>query len=116
MKFKCSTKFGKRKEEWFGFIKSFTIHKNYYELFIESRSSIMLIFGETSRGKFACIPDFGVGCHLVDLSNQFWNEEKLIEILGKIDGSTVAAALNHLAKNYDFEKGEINYAKKKTYI
>jgi hypothetical protein len=66
----------------------------------------MLIFGETSRGKFACIPDFGVGCHLVDLSNQFWNEEKLINILGKIDGATVAAALNHLAKNYNFEKGD----------
>ena len=57
----------------------------------------MVLFGKTSRGGFACIPDFGTGCHLTDLKNKFWNTEKLIEVLGKVDGTTVATALYALA-------------------
>lgn len=65
---------------------------------IQSCSSIMIIFGETSRGFFACIPDFNAGCHLVHLNDIFWNSERLCEVLGKIDGITVASALAFLSK------------------
>jgi hypothetical protein len=104
MKFKCNTKFGEKKEEWIGSIKFLKEHKNCYEIFIESRSSIMVILGETSRGKFACMPDFGVGCHLVDLKDTFWNTERLVDVLGKIDGITVASALSCLSKNLYFKE------------
>ena len=39
------------------------------------------------------MPDFGVGCHLVDLKDIFWNTEKLTAVLGEVDGITVASAL-----------------------
>lgn len=57
----------------------------------------MVLFGETSRGGFACMPDFGAGCHLTDLKDKFWNTEKLTQVLGKVDGITVATALCALA-------------------
>ena len=76
-------------------------------MFIESRSGIMVVAGKTTRGLFACMPDFEVGCHLVNLEDTFWNTEKLTEILGKVDGITVSSALSHINSTYpclfDFE-------------
>ncbi len=95
MKFHCKTE----KDEWNGNIRDIKLQNNVYEFWIESRTSIMVVFGPTSRGGFACFPDFQVGCHLVNLKDKFWNTEKLIQILGKVDGITVAAALNKLAEN-----------------
>lgn len=43
------------------------------------------------------MPDFGAGCHLASLKDKFWNTEKLTEVLGKVDGITVASALYALA-------------------
>jgi len=43
------------------------------------------------------MPDFGAGCHLVDLKDRFWNTEKLSDVLGEVDGITVAEALYALA-------------------
>lgn len=79
--------------------------KNYgthYEFFIQSRSSIMVIFGITSRGYFACMPDFNVGCHLVNLNDMFWNSERLSMVLGTVDGITVASALVALASELKY--------------
>jgi len=36
---------------------------SYYEMQIESLSGIKVIFGKTSYGNFACIPDFNAGCY-----------------------------------------------------
>lgn len=94
MKFKC--KLGK--EEWNGTICNLAQQNNVYEFWIQSRSSIMVIFGSTSRGGFACFPDFQVGCHLTSLKDKFWNTEQLIGILGKVDGLTVATALFKLSE------------------
>jgi hypothetical protein len=93
MRFKCKTK----EEEWEGTISNLVKHSSSYEFWIKSRSSIMVVFGPTSRGGFACMPDFKVGCHLTNLKDQFWNTEQLIEVLGKVDGQTVATALFTLA-------------------
>jgi hypothetical protein len=50
----------------------------------------MVVLGPTSRGGFACFPDFNIGRHLVNLKDKFGNTEKLVEVLGKADGLTVA--------------------------
>jgi hypothetical protein len=74
--------------------------KNYgthYEFLIQSRSSIMVVFGKTSKGYFALMPDFNVGCHLVNLNDVFWNTERLTKVLGTADGITVATALISLS-------------------
>ena len=49
--------------------------------------------GKHQVGYFACMPDFNVGCHLANLNDIFWNSERLSNVLGKVDGITVANAL-----------------------
>jgi hypothetical protein len=91
--FKCTHK----NKSWLGSITMFQNYGTHFEFMIQSRSSIMVVFGKTSRGYFACIPDFNVGCHLVNLNDVFWNTEKLTKVLGVADGVTVASALLFLA-------------------
>lgn len=86
-----------KKKSWSGTITMFKSYGTHFEFMIQSRSSIMVVFGKTSRGYFACMPDFNVGCHLVELNDVFWNTERLTEVLGVADGVTVATALLSLA-------------------
>jgi len=83
------------------------LHQNqdygsHCEFWIISRSSIMVTFGQTSQGYFACMPDFRVGCHLCHLNDVFWNAEKLSALLGSVDGVTVASALRYLQKELGY--------------
>ena len=95
MLFECVKRSGKRKEKWPGritYLRNYGIH---FDLNIVSRSSLMVLFGKTSKGFFASIPDSGSGCHLVnpdDIFWNFWNTESLSSVPGKVDGITVAVA------------------------
>jgi hypothetical protein len=84
---------------WNGLIYDIHNYGNHYELKIESRSNLTVIIGCTSSGNFACIPDFNVGCHLSNLRDKFWNMERLSQIIGDVDGTTIAFAL-HAAADY----------------
>ncbi len=95
--FECQMKTDDGIERWEGIIPRFVNHGSHFEIRIESRSGIMVVFGKTSQGGFACMPDFGTGCHLSNLKDQFWNTEKLTSVLGEVDGITVAQALYALA-------------------
>ena len=97
MEFVCNNKMKSRSESWKGRVTSLNIGNGSYELRIESRSSIHVIVGRIKQGGFACMPDFGAGCHLINLRDIFWNTEKLVKVLGKVDGITVGAALYALA-------------------
>ena len=97
-KFICKHK----KKSWAGSISIFKNHGTHYEFLIQSRSSIMVVFGKTSRGYFACMPDFDVGCHLAGLNDVFWNTESLTKVLGVVDGVTVASALLFLFKDLGY--------------
>lgn len=90
------------KKSWKSTITRFENYGTHYEFMIQGRSSIMVIFGKTSRGFFACMPDFNVGCHLVCLNDVFWNAERLSVVLDKADGITVASALVFLAKKLHY--------------
>ena len=102
MVFECVNKKKNGSEKWQGRITEFKSYGTHYEFKIESRSAILVVFGKTAQGAFACMPDFGAGCHLVNPRDQFWNTEKLCRVLGKIDGITVAAALNSLADRFSY--------------
>jgi hypothetical protein len=97
MTFECTRKSGGRTEIWKGSIAGFKSYGSHYEIKIESRSGITVLFGKTSSGGFACMPDFQAGCHLASLGDKFWNIEKLTEVLGQVDGITVASALYALS-------------------
>jgi len=96
MIFECVNKRKGSNEKWDGRITYFKNYGTHYEIIIESRSRILVLFGKTEQGAFECMPDFGAGCHLVDPKDQFWNTEKLTCVLGKVDGITVATALKAL--------------------
>ncbi len=100
--FSCEAKFGRRTERWLGTIVGFNKYGSHYEIRIDSRSSITVVFGKTALGGFACMPDFGAGCHLADLKDHFWNTEQLTRVLGKVDGITVSSALCALADEIKF--------------
>lgn len=97
MDFQCKIIRGKSSEKWSGRVKKIRDFGSHYEMWIESRSSIFVMFGITSRGYFACMPDFNAGCHLTDFQDIFWNTERLTKVIGKIDGITVATALKMLS-------------------
>jgi len=95
MVFKCSFK----KQRWTASIAMIKNYGSHLEFRIESLSSITILFGKTSLGYFACIPDFGAGCHLVEPDNENYNREKLISVMNTIDGVTVARALKVFSQN-----------------
>jgi hypothetical protein len=95
VRFECSYKARKGvKECWSGNISRFIDHGSHFEIFIQSRSSILVLFGKTEYGYFACMPDFHAGCHLSSPKDTFYNTEKLVHTMkNKVDGITVAMAL-----------------------
>lgn len=56
MKFECIEQVNDDDKKWDGIITKFTRYESHCEIKIESRSSIMVLFGKTSRGGFACMP------------------------------------------------------------
>lgn len=95
MTFKCSY----RKDKWTGKIVKFKDYGSHIEIRIESLSSITVLFGKTSLGYFACMPDFRASCHLIHPENETYNSENLISVMNTIDGITVARALRVLCGN-----------------
>lgn len=95
MTFKCSYK----KDKWIGKIYMFKDYGSHIEIRIESLSSITVVFGKTSLGYFACMPDFKASCHLIEPENEAYNTEKLVSVMNTIDGITVARALSVLFDN-----------------
>ncbi|HZK71853.1 MAG TPA: hypothetical protein VFD03_10140, partial [Clostridia bacterium] len=67
------------------------------ELLVDSRSSIMILIGNTSCGNFICIPDWKVGCHLASVKVTFYTTEKSTKSMGAIDAITVATAISSVA-------------------
>ena len=101
MIFECTNQTKNKKETWAGRVTSIINYGSHYEIKIESRSGIMVLLGKTTLGNFACMPDFGAGCHLAELKDKFYSTEKLCDVIGKIDGITVACALAAIAAKID---------------
>ena len=106
MTFICTLKTDQKLEKWSGKIVDLEDFGSHYQMRIESRSGITVLFGETTFGNFACLPDFSVGCHLATFDDEFYNTEKLVSVLNPIDGVTVARALYVLFENLE-DNGDI---------
>lgn len=92
--FVCTAGAGTRLEEnWEGIVQYIKNYGSHYEIKIQSRSSLLVLIGRTTFGYFACIPDWQAGCHLASFKDLFWNTEQLSQVIGDIDGITVAQAL-----------------------
>jgi hypothetical protein len=91
-----------KKRTWNGNISKIKNYGTHYEINIQSRSGITVLFGKASSGYFACIPDYGAGCHLANLNDICWNTDRLTAVIGIVDGITVANALLHLYKELNY--------------
>ena len=81
-------------KSWEARIEYIKNYGSHYEMRIQSYyGSILIFFGKTAFGYFACIPDFQAGCHLSYLKDTFWNTEQLTRIVDEVTGITVAQAL-----------------------
>ncbi len=85
-------------EVWFGVIKDIENYGSHYEMHVQARSALTVIFGKTKAGNFLSVPAFDAGSELSHLSDRFWNTERLTSILGEVDGITVAEALYHVSE------------------
>jgi hypothetical protein len=106
MDFKCKLTIGKKTEIWSARLMEVHDHGAFFEIFIDSRSSIRIIIGHGVWGNFVCIPDWKVGTFLSDFRDYFWNCERLVCLMGnKVDGVTAATVIKEMADslqhNYD---------------
>lgn len=94
--FKCSTGDcnDASSQSWEGRISYLKCYGSHYEMRIQSYyGSVLVLFGKTVFGNFACIPDFEAGCYLANLRDVFWNTEQLVRVIDEVTGITVAEAL-----------------------
>ena len=98
MLFNCTYQNKNKLEKWTGRITNLKNYGSHYEMNINSRSGIIVLFGKTSMGNFTCMPDFRAGCHLAEFDNVFYNNEKLSYCTNPIDGITIAKALEAFTK------------------
>ncbi len=61
-------------------------------------SSMFFIVGESERGSYICLPEWGIGSELANLNDVFWNRERLeIQKLNTVDAITLATRLQVIA-------------------
>lgn len=93
-------------ESWEARISYIKNYGSHYEMRVQSYyGSVLVLFGKTVFGYFACIPDFEAGCYLSHLKDTFWNTEQLTRIIDEITGTTIAKALSAIA-DYLSHKGD----------
>ena len=98
--FKCTAGDGNdaSSQSWESRISYLKCYGSHYEMRIQSYyGSVLVLFGKTAFGYFACIPDFEAGCHLSYLNDVFWNTEQLIKVIDEVTGITVAESLRAVA-------------------
>lgn len=93
MEYECVQTTGKRTNRW-TCTMSLKRSTSPYEIEVSARGSYYhIVFGEHAYGNFLCIPNWDIGCALADLSDLFWNTERLCKHLNKADALSVAKAL-----------------------
>ena len=97
MEYTCILRDGSRKERWTGTLTLLRKGSGQYEAEISGRGTYFhVLAGRHKYGNYLCIPNHDVGCELSDLSDIFWNEERLCRLMRKADAVTVATGLMHL--------------------
>lgn len=104
MEYTCTRRDGTRTESWAGEITMLRCDRRngQYEAEISGRGTYFhILAGRHKYGNYLCIPNHDVGCELAELSDVFWNEEKLRGLMREVDAVTVAAGLAQLAPRRD---------------
>ncbi|MDW2799661.1 DUF6618 family protein [Clostridium boliviensis] len=88
------------RSSWTGEIRTLQIDHEPFEVEVSARGSYFhLLIGSHAYGNYICIPNWDVGTELAQLSDFFWNQERLRSTkLKKTDACSVAYALLELSK------------------
>ena len=86
-------------EKWDGKIEYLLEKSDGFEEIINGRgSSMFFIVGESERGSYICLPEWGISSEIAHLSDTFWNQERLeIRKLSTVDAITLATGLGIIA-------------------
>ena len=98
MEYKCRSILGEGTgSTWSGTILWPEEGAGFIEAGIRARGSgFHVIIGTYRNGRYLCIPSWNVGCNLADLSDLYWNQEHLCEVLGKTDAVSISCALEKI--------------------
>ena len=97
MYFDCIAAINGRFEIWEGKIMQITFFGSHYEIHIKGFSRFWIITGPCSAGWFTCVPDCNAVCFLTKNASYHQTAEKLINVLGVVNGVTAASALAKIA-------------------
>lgn len=97
MEYACILRDNARREAWTGKLILLDRGPGWYESEINGRGTYFhILTGRHRYGNYLCIPNHDVGCELSDLSDIFWNEERISHLMRRADAVTVATGLAHL--------------------
>lgn len=100
MNYICKNPNGKYEGErcWTGTVQNLKKTGCIIEAKIEGRGSTMhVIIGKYAYGNYICIPGWNVGSDLSELTDYFWNKERLGQQMSQPDAITVAEALRMIS-------------------
>lgn len=102
IKIKCSITLNNKKETWQASLKLITNYENYYEASIEARSThFNMLVGHTDSYNWVALPIQEVSCSLASLDDIFWNEERLSNLIGAIDATTIVSTIAFIDRHKD---------------
>lgn len=104
MTFECASKSRRKVERWKSVIPKLKRYGSHHGMMIESLSEKTVLFDKTSYGTFAYKPYSRLVCYLGNLEDKFCVTEKLVEVLGEVDGISVADALWTISDKIDGTK------------
>lgn len=97
MTFKCIHRTKKRIQTWQGNIEIISCSGRHIEASITGKGTYFhVITGPHRYGKYICVPNHNLGSELASYEDYFWNKEKLSQIIGMTDATTIASGLTHL--------------------
>lgn len=103
LRYKCHGAEDMNPRMWYGEI-SLINHSSLIEAVVTARGSTFhMLVGKHHYGNFICIPNWGIGTELADLSDRFWNLERLTTVypdLAHPDAISITEALAELSQHY----------------
>ena len=70
----------------------------FIEAEINARGNFFhILVGRHRYGNFLCIPNWGIGTELSDLSDRFWNFERIITVYPELAAANAASIVDALA-------------------
>ena len=99
---KCSTNLNDKKETWKANLKSIIDYGNYYKAIINARSTHFdILVGYTDDYNWVALPIQEVSCSLASFDDIFWNEERLSNLIGAIDATTIVSTIAFIDRHKD---------------